>query len=392
MLKKIDEGELLRGAEEVIGWNDVIKKMRAGKKLRIKHGWDPTAPDLHLGYSVVYRIMRRFQDLGHKVVFLVGDFTATVGDPTDKDKTRPRLEQKAIRKNLESGLKQIGKILDLKKTEIRHNSEWWAKFRLKNFLELASKVSAARLWERDMFERRLEKGESVMAHEFLYPILQGYDSVMLKSDLTVIGTDQKFNELVGRQIQQDFGQDPQGLIMMPILRGTDGKMKMSQSLGNYIGISEPEEEQFGKIMSIPDELLREYFKLLTEKDPKEVESSLNDPKTNPRDLKMELAYLIVSKLSGDKSALKAKENFVNQFQKGLVKDAPKVKIGKKEINIVDALLISGLALSKSEARRVISQMGVSYDEELMLLPEHILKIDKGGKLLRKGRHYRILVP
>lgn len=387
----LDEKSLLKGATEVIGWDDLAHKVKAGKKLRIKHGIDPTAPDLHLGYAVVYTVLRRFQDLGHTVIFLLGDFTTGVGDPTDKDVTRPQLTEEKIKENVQSCLAQIGKILDLEKLEVRYNSEWWNGTTLKEFMGIATKISAARLWERDMFERRLEHGGSVAVHEFLYPILQGYDSVMLESDATVIGTDQKFNELMGRELQEEYGQSPQALIMMPLLRGTDGVRKMGQSLNNYIGISETASEQYGKLMSIPDELMPEYFELLTDARGQDIEERMRDTNVNPRDIKMELARTIVGRMNGEREAVDAENRFVEQFQKGTINDAPEVSVGMENISVVDALMMSGLATSKTDARRVIDQGGVSIGDDGVASADMNIHIPDEGVLLRKGRHYKKLV-
>ncbi len=383
---------LWKGASEVIGWENAEKKIQSGKKLRIKHGIDPTAPDLHLGYAVVYTVLRRFQDAGHTVIFLIGDFTTRIGDPTDKDVTRPVLSPEQIKKNVESCLNQVGKILDLSTLEIRYNSEWWDTTTLQDFMNIARHVSASRLWERDMFERRLSHGGTVATHEFLYPLLQGYDSVMLESDATVIGSDQTFNELMGRELQEDYKQTPQAIITMPLLRGTDGVRKMGQSLGNYIGIMESPQEQYGKIMSIPDELMPDYFELLTDVPRADIEFRLQESEVNPRDIKMELARVIVTRMHSEKDAHDAEHHFVEQFQKGNIEDAPKVHVGSNEIGVVDALIRGELITSKTDARRVIEQGGVSIGDEVVTSPDHIITLTSEGILLRKGRHYIHLLP
>lgn len=400
-MKKNQFDEMLtRGVAEIIGREELEKKLKSGKKLRIKHGWDPTASDLHLGYTVPYRVLRRFQNLGHTVIFLVGDFTTSIGDPTDRDVTRPELDEKIIKANTERGLKQIGKILDLSKLEVRKNSEWYGKMNLLAFLKIARHITAVRLWERDMFQKRLQNGGTVFTHEFLYPILQGYDSVMLQSDLTVIGSDQLFNELMGRELQRAYGQEGQAIMSVPILPGTDGKRKMGQSLGNYIGIIEPPEEQYGKIMSVPDGLIVIYCRLLTDVLPHEIdtiEKQLTAGTLNPRDAKMRLAKEIVTLYHGTKAAQAAETHFVSVFQKKeLPNEMPTVKVKMKEWNIVDLIVEAHLASSKNEARRLIAQKGVmmrlpnaqsdtAIDDPSLVIARK--NIEKGFILKRGKRHF-----
>ncbi len=381
---------ILNRVEEQIGADAILKKIRAGKKLRIKYGVDPTVSTLHLGHGVVLRMIRKFQDAGHKAVILWGDFTARIGDPSDKLDPRAGLTKKEIEKNIKPYLKELTKILDTSraKLEVRRNSEWYDKMNLQDFLDIAKNVSAVRIFERDMFQERIKKGKPVWTHEFLYPILQGFDSVMLESDLTIIGSDQKFNELMAREIQKIYNQEPQALLIMPILPGTDGKEKMSQSLGNLIGLSEKPKEQYGKIMSLPDSVLHTYFKLLTDFEEKEIIKKLK----NPRDAKMELAREIVAWLHSKKAVATAEKEFVRVFQK---KKAPaKMPIFKTRlvsINIVDLLLETGLVTSKSEARRLIKEKGIKINKIAVEDPNQKVFVSKRGFTLQKGKRYFIKV-
>lgn len=352
--QKIEE-LLTRAVEKVIKKDDLIKKLSSGKKLRVKHGVDPTTKDLHLGYSTVYLKLKELQDMGHKIVFLIGDFTGRFGDPTEKTEARKLRDIKEVKKLAKNYLKQVGKVLDLKKTEIRYNSEWYGKMKADELLVLMSNFTTARMLERDMFQERAKKGLETGLHEPVYPVLQAYDSVMLKSDLTVCGTDQLFNELKARELQEKFNQTGQDIIATKLLVGTDGKQKMSQSLGNYIGFEDSPEEQFGKIMSIPDELLDDYFELVTRISPNK-----ND---NPKDSKIRLAKEIVKTYYSEKEADKAEKEFNNVFKnKGIPEDISEVKIKEKELNILDLLLKTKLVSSKSEARRLVEEGAVKIDD------------------------------
>lgn len=359
--------ELLnRGVEEVIISSDLEKKLKSGMKLRIKHGIDPTSKDLHLGHAVSYHKLREFQELGHKIVFLIGDFTGRFGDPTDKIKSRTLCSQKIVRDNTRNYLEQIGKIIDLKKTEVRYNSEWYDKMSAEDILNLMSRFTLDRMMERDMFALRKEKNAEIRYHEPVYPMLQGYDSVMLKSDLTVCGTDQKFNELQGRKLQQEYGQTPQDIITTPMLIGLDGKQKMGQSLGNYIGINEAPNSQYGKIMSIPDCLIAHYFELAARtagKELTEIKNKLKNPK-NRRGLKAELAREIVTLYHGAEAGLVAEEDFNRIFRdKILPNDLPEISMKKPKYNDLPTLLLDlKMVASKNEARRLIEQGGVRIDK------------------------------
>lgn len=359
--------ELLnRGVDEIIIREDLEKKLKSGKKLRIKHGIDPTSKDLHLGYGVVYHKLREFQELGHKIVFLIGDFTARFGDPTDKIKTRSLRSKKEIQDLAKNYLQEVGKIIDLKKTEVRYNSEWYDKMKAEDILDLMSKFTIDRVLERDMFVARRKKGEEIRFHEPVYPILQGYDSVMLKSDITICGRDQKFNELQGRKLQQEFGQIPQDIMTVPMLIGLDGKQKMSQSLNNYIGIDEDPGSQYGKIMSIPDDLIAHYFELAARtagKELAEIKNKLKNPK-NRRGLKAELAREIVTLYHGAEAGLVAEENFNRIFRdKKPPIDMSEKFVKKAHCKDLPALLLDlDLVSSKTEARRMLMQGAVKIDQ------------------------------
>lgn len=348
--------ELLdRGVKKIISRESLEKKLKSGKILRIKHGVDPTTPDLHLGYAVVYRKLKQFQDLGHKIIFLIGDFTGRFGDPTEKTETRKMREKKEVKALAKNYVSQVGKILDAKKLEIRYNGEWYDKMSAEELLQLMSKFTTAQMMQRDMFQERAEKGLETGLHEPVYPVLQGYDSVMLKSDATAIGSDQEFNELQGRKLQEIYNQAPQDLVIMPILTGLDGEKKMGQSFGNYIGITEAPDSQYGKIMSIPDKLLPEYFELLTD--------LKFDEKENPRDAKMRLAFEIVKMYHSEKEAKKAQEDFVKLFQKKEIPDSiPEIKI-KGEREIRDVLIENKIILSKGEFRRLMTEGAIDVDGE-----------------------------
>ncbi|MFH1656750.1 MAG: tyrosine--tRNA ligase [Candidatus Nealsonbacteria bacterium] len=378
--QKIEE-ILSRGIEKVIKQDDLEKKLKSGKQLRVKHGIDPTTSDLHLGYSVVYLKLKELQDLGHKIVFLIGDFTARFGDPTEKLKTRKLRSKKEVKKLAKNYLKQVASILDLKKTEVRYNSEWYDKMSAEELLQLMSNFTTSRMLERDMFQKRLKKGLDVQYHEPVYPILQGYDSVMLKSDLTVCGIDQIFNELKARDLQVKDGQAPQDIIAVKMLVGLDGKEKMSQSLGNYIGIVEKSEQQYGKIMSIPDNLIFDYFELITRlplDKIKRLKQDIKSKKINPRDLKARLAREVVSIYHNKEKALLAEKEFDKIFKdKKAPSDIPEIKISGQKINILDLLIKTKLVSSKTEAKRLIEQKGVKINNKVQNDWQKIIEIKKG---------------
>lgn len=382
--------ELTKGSLEIIGEKELNDKLLSGKRLRIKHGVDPNTSQLHLGYIVNYRVMRRFQDIGHTVVLLLGDFTGRIGDPTDKLEARRGLDKETLRKNAASIVKLATKILDKNRLEIRYNSEWWDKIKLGDFLGIAKKVSAARLWERDMFEKRLRQKRPVWTHEFLYPILQAYDSVMIKSDLTIIGSDQKFNELLGRELQKEFHQDQQALVLMPILPGIDGREKMSQSLGNTIGIDEKPEEIYGKIMSMPDTNIISYLRLLTDVSQDEITVIKTEILTgvrNPRDVKMRLAREVVTELYSQKDALEAEEIFKKIFQKKELPDKMQTISIDSEAFVLDILVDARLAGSRSEARRLIEQGAIRIDDQVISDPMTKIQKTDCPTVLRKGKRF-----
>lgn len=378
---------LNRGTSEIIVRNSLAKKLASGKKLRVKHGVDPTTDRLHLGHAVIYEKLRELQLAGHTIIFLIGDFTARFGDPSDKLKVRKMKSKEETVKLAEKYLEQVGKIINLKETEIRYNGEWYDKLTLEEFLKIKSNLTHSQLIERDLFQERLKSGNELWAHEIDYPILQGYDSVMLESDLTAIGTDQLFNELVGRRLQEVAGQPPQDIIAMRLLVGTDGKAKMSQSLGNDIGINEAPEEQYGKLMSVPDSVMLDYFELLGRLDEAEMRSVKTKFRnaSNRRDLKGQLAHRIVENLHSREAADAAQEHFENVFvKKSVPTDMPTVEIAGKEIMAADLIVAAKLAESKSEARRLVLQGGVKIDDQIITDPDAKIEI-KSDMVLKVGK-------
>lgn len=358
--------ELVRGAEEVLPDGGLEAKLKKDRPLVVKTGFDPTAPDLHLGHTVLINKMRQFQELGHEVVFLIGDFTGMIGDPSGKNATRPPLSPDEIQANAKTYQSQIFKILDEKATRIEFNSTWMSDMDAAGLIKLSSHHTVARMLERDDFNKRYTSGQPISIHEFMYPIVQGYDSVALKADIELGGTDQKFNLLVGRQLQQDFGQEPQIVLTMPLLEGLDGVQKMSKSQGNYIGITDAPGDMFGKIMSISDELMWRYFELLSFRpldDVAAVRKSVADGR-NPRDAKFELAAEIVARFHDADAAAAAQEEFVARFQQGAMPDEiPEVTLSSDdgELGIAHLLKGAGLVSSTSEAFRMIKQGAVKID-------------------------------
>jgi tyrosyl-tRNA synthetase len=358
--------ELTRGAEEVLPAGGLEAKLKKGKPLVVKTGFDPTAPDLHIGHTVLINKMRQFQELGHEVVFLIGDFTGMIGDPSGKNTTRPALSPEEIQANAQTYQSQIFKILDEKATRIEFNSNWMGEMDAAGLIRLSSHHTVARMLERDDFNKRYTGGQPISIHEFLYPIVQGYDSVALKADVELGGTDQKFNLLVGRQLQQDFGQEPQVVLTMPLLEGLDGVQKMSKSIGNYIGITDAPGEMFGKIMSISDQLMWRYFELLSFRplaDVTAIKSRVADG-SNPRDAKFELATEIVARFHDASAADAAQQEFVARFQKGAMPEEIaefSLKSADGELGIAHVLKESGLLASTSEAFRMIKQGAVRID-------------------------------
>lgn len=372
--------ELMRGTAEVLPADGLEAKLKEARPLVVKAGFDPTAPDLHIGHTVLINKMRQFQQLGHDVVFLVGDFTAMIGDPSGKNATRPPLSSEEISVNAATYEKQIFKILDEKKTRIEFNSSWMDKMDAAGLIKLAARHTVARMLERDDFNRRYTGGQPISIHEFLYPLVQGYDSVALRADIELGGTDQKFNLLVGRQLQQDYGQDPQIVITTPLLEGLDGVQKMSKSLGNYIGITDPPGEMFGKIMSISDDLMWRYFDVLSFrslKDIADLRKSVEDG-MNPRDAKFELGIEIVARFHSDALAEAARQEFISRFQQGAMPDdIPDVSLGSQDgkLTITHLLRNARLVSSTSEATRMIKQGAVKIDGQR--IEDYSLQLDAG---------------
>ena len=365
---KEDLNLIKRGIDELIGEDELLTKLKSKKQLIVKAGFDPTAPDLHLGHTVLINKLRHFQQLGHQIIFLIGDFTGMIGDPSGKNKTRPPLDKTDIDENAKSYKTQIFKILDSKLTDVRFNSEWSKKLGAEGVIKLASQYNLARMLERDDFNKRYKSNQSIALHELLYPLIQANDSIMLHADVELGGTDQKFNLLVGRDLQRAFGQDPQVVITVPILEGLDGKNKMSKSLDNYVGIDESPNEMFGKIMSISDELMWRWFDLLSFKSSDEINAlkSEQDNGMNPRDIKIELAKELIARFHDKKSANDAETNFIDQFQKKNIPDDIEEilhKISGDSIPLANLLKDCGMTSSTSEAMRMIQQGAVRIDEQ-----------------------------
>lgn len=381
-MKDIDQALALikRGADEILLESELIERMQAGKPLRVKLGMDPTAPDLHLGHTVVLTKLRQFQDLGHHVMFLIGDFTGMVGDPTGKNSTRPPLTPEQVAENAKTYEKQVYKILDPAKTEIVFNSSWMSAKASTFMIELASRQTVARMLEREDFSKRYKTGQPIAIHEFMYPLLQGWDSVEMQADVELGGTDQRFNLLMGRELQKQEGQKPQTIIMMPLLEGTDGVKKMSKSTGNYIGIDEAPDEMFGKLMSISDELMWRYYDLLSLRSTEEIEAFKKQVEQgeNPRDIKIKLAEEIITRYHDAAAAKQATQNFINRFQKGAMPDdIPEInlQIDDETIAIANLLKEANLVASTSEAMRMIKQGAVKIDGEKV--SDKSLQIQKG---------------
>ena len=369
-----------RGCDELISEEELVRKLRTGRPLRVKLGLDPTAPDLHLGHTVVINKMRHFQDLDHTVQFLIGDFTGMIGDPTGKNQTRPPLSRDQILENAQTYRTQMSRILDPEKTQVLFNSEWSDKLGAEGMIRLAARYTVARLLERDDFSRRYKAGQPIAVHELLYPLMQGYDSVAMRSDVELGGTDQKFNLLVGRELQRDFGQEPQCIITLPLLEGLDGKEKMSKSLGNYVGIAEPPQEIFGKLMSVSDELMWRYIELLSFEPLATVRAWRKEVKSgrNPREIKVLFAKEMVSRFHGNLHAEAAHARFEEQFRHGQVPpDIPEVTLHTQAdgLAVVQVLKRAGLVPSVSEAQRVIEQGGVRLNGER--LSDRSLRIARG---------------
>jgi tyrosyl-tRNA synthetase len=373
--------ELSRGTDEVLPEGGLAEKLGKGRPLIVKAGFDPTAPDLHIGHTVLINKMRQFQEFGHEVVFLIGDFTGMIGDPSGKNATRPPLSPDEIRANAETYESQIYKILDRERTRIEFNSTWMGSMDAAGLVKLASHHTVARMLERDDFRKRYEGGQAISIHEFLYPIVQGYDSVALKADVELGGTDQKFNLLVGRQLQQDYGQEPQLVITTPLLEGLDGVQKMSKSLGNYVGITDPPGEMFGKLMSISDDLMWRYFELLSFRSLDDIVALRQavDEGRNPRDVKFELGMEIVARFHDEAAAAAARQEFISRFREGAMpEDMPEISLEAQDgtLGIAHLLKGAGLVSSTSEAFRMIKQGAVRIDGERV--EDRGLTIDVGS--------------
>ena len=379
---------LIRGSEEIIPEESFSEQIKSNKILRVKAGFDPTSPDLHLGHTVLLNKMKIFQDLGHEVIFLIGDFTGLVGDPSGVNETRPVLTDDQLSKNAETYKDQVFKILDKDKTEIRFNSEWMNEVPASEFVKMLSSYTVARMLERDDFSKRYKSQQPISIHEFLYPILQGYDSVRLKADIELGGTDQKFNLLLGREVQRHYGEKQQSIMTVPLLEGLDGVKKMSKSLGNYIALEDKPDEMFGKIMSISDELMWRYFSLLSFKSTYEINSYKEDVKkgANPRDIKFLLAEEIVERFHNGLGKI-SKDNFINRFQKGNISediDEIELKIDDESELLTRILREVKLVKSTSDAMRMISQGAVKVEKKKILDPK--FRINKGtSSLVQVGK-------
>lgn len=385
---------LTKGVEDVLVKDHLEKKLLSGKKLRIKFGIDPTGSVLHLGHAVPLRKLKEFQDLGHQIILLIGDFTARIGDPTGKSATRKPITDKEIKANMKDYVKQANLILDMSRVEIRYNSEWLDKMKFAELVALASKVTFAQVAQRADFKERIKNDVDLSLQEFLYPIMQGYDSVELKSDVEIGGTDQKFNLLMGRQLQKRYNQEPQDIITCPLLEGLSGGDKMSKSFDNYIALTENPESIYGKIMSLADNMIIRYFELCTYLEKEEInkiKKELNDG-GNPRDLKMKLAFEITKIYHGEKKAKVAEAHFIKTVQKKEVpEEIEEMKLEAGNWKLVDLLVETKLASSKSEARRLIKQGGVKVDNEVIKDINKEIEISSTGNLIQKGKRQFIRV-
>lgn len=382
---------LTRGVEEVIDRNHLHSVLASGKKLRVKFGIDPTSPDLHLGHAVVLRKLRAFQDMGHKVVLVVGDFTARIGDPSGRSETRKPLAAAAVKANMKTYLAQAGKILDMKKAEIAYNSKWFAKEGIEEFVKLASASSFQQVLRRADFKKRIDADQDITMLELLYPLFQGYDSVKVRADVELGGTDQTFNLLMGRRVQRHFEMAEQDVMTCPLLEGTDGVKKMSKSIGNYIGITEKPAEMFGKIMSLPDPLVSKYFILCTDLAKEEID--LLGKALGPKEFKERLGEEIVKRYHGEKAAAESREKFEETFvKKGIPSDIPYVKVPSSRVTAIELVVASGAVKSNGEARRLIEQGGFDIDGKTERDPQMGITL-KGGEILKLGkrRFYKVKI-
>ena len=386
--------EIARGAQEIIPLDELKKKLESGRELIIKLGMDPTAPDIHLGHTVILNKLRTFQNLGHKVILIIGDFTASVGDPSGKNATRPQLSREQILANAQTYAEQAFKVLDKEKTEIRYNSEWLSTLGAEGTIRLASKLTVARMLERDDFTKRYQSGQPIAIHEFLYPLFQGYDSVVLKADVELGGTDQKFNLLMGRELQKDAGLEQQCVLMMPLLVGLDGVKKMSKSANNYIGVHDAPNEMFGKIMSLSDELMWSYFDLLSFRplgEISELKQKCESGEMNPRDAKMQLGREIVARYHGDAAGEEAVASFINQFAKGAIPEDIEEFTFENVLSLPNMLKDAGLVASTSEAMRMLKQNAVKCDGEVIADPKAVVELGTKVYQVGKRRFARITV-
>ncbi len=388
---------IARGTAEIVPEEELAAKIAesvvTGRPLKVKLGLDPSAPDIHVGHTVVLQKLRQFQELGHKVQLIIGDFTGRIGDPTGKSETRKQLSEEDVKRNAETYQKQIFKILDAKQTEVYYNSEWLSPMSFADVVGLAAKITVARMLERDDFTKRYQSGQPISVHEFFYPLMQGYDSVALESDIELGGTDQKFNLLMGRTLQKEYGKAAQAALMLPLLEGLDGVQKMSKSLGNYIGIDEEPNEIYGKAMSVPDELMMKYFVLATDVSGEELErleSGLKDGTVHPRDAKMQLARTFVRMYHGEEAAEAAERHFVTVFQqRALPDEIETVRLSVSEltdgkIHVAKLLTVLGLQSSTSEARRSVQQGAVKLNEEKLTDPSGEVA-PKDGDIVQVGK-------
>jgi tyrosyl-tRNA synthetase len=382
---------LSRGCEAMYTQQELAQRLKnaadAGRQLRVKLGLDPTAPDIHLGHTVVLGKMRQFQDLGHKAVLIIGDYTARIGDPTGQNKTRPMLSPEQIVANARTYLDQAGKVLDTSadKLEIRYNSEWLEKLSFADVIKLAAQMTVARMLERDTFEKRYKAQVPIGVHEFLYPLMQGYDSVCVRSDVELGGSDQTFNNLVGRNLQENAAQPPQIVIIMPILVGLDGVEKMSKSKGNYVGVTDDPREMFGKVMSIPDALMDNYFTLLTELPRGRIDELVDSARTHPRAAKAELARAIVARYHSPAAAQEASAEFDRVFSQGHAPtEMPEIRVQAPVMPVLDLVMQAGFAKSRGEARRLVEQKAVSLDDQPVTAIDARLEL-RTGQVLRVGK-------
>ncbi|HHT7628854.1 tyrosine--tRNA ligase [Pasteurella multocida] len=385
--------ELKRGVDEILSEADLIEKLKENRPLRVKLGADPTAPDIHLGHTVVLNKLRQFQQFGHEVIFLIGDFTGMVGDPSGKNTTRPPLSRDDVLRNAETYKQQIYKILDPQKTRIVFNSSWLGELGTEGMIRLTSNYTVARMLERDDFKKRFSNNQPIAIHEFIYPLLQGYDSVALDADIELGGTDQKFNLLVGRELQKSAGQKPQVAITLPLLVGLDGEKKMSKSLGNYIGVAESPTEMFGKVMSISDELMWDWYDLLSFRPLTEIAQLKQEVENgrNPRDIKVLLAKEIIARFHSEADAEAAEQEFINRFQKGAMPENMPELTFEGEMGLANLLKEAGLVASTSEANRMVQQGGVKIDGEKVEDAKLVIKASTAVYQVGKRKFARVTV-